>query len=57
MKTLTLKKERGHYRKHNELHDFLYHFQLYEVERPAVVDNAYAVGGHLARVFEEGYAP
>ena len=38
-----------------------YHFlddlELHDVERTAVVYEAYLVGGHLGDVFKEGYSP
>lgn len=37
--------------------DFLNHLELNERERTAVFDEAYAIGGNLANILKEGYAP
>ena len=46
--------EYSEYRKGNRLLD---HFQLPQVEWPAVFDKAYPVGGHLTTILEQGDAP
>ena len=57
MQCLTLKKQVGNDGEDNQGDAFLYHLELYERERPAVARETYAVGRHLAAVFEESDAP
>ena len=42
---------------HDERNHFLYHFELYERKRTAVVHYAESVGRHLTNVLEQGNSP
>lgn len=56
-KRFTLKHNICNNGKHDETNTFLYHFQLNERKRTAVVLKADAIGWHLTTIFKEGYAP
>ena len=57
LQLLVLKHHVGNNHEHGKAYAFLYHFQLYELERAAVSHEAYSVGRHLTAIFEEGNAP
>lgn len=46
-----------HYGKYDEADDLLYHLELYEIERSAIVDESESVSRYLATVFKERDAP
>lgn len=57
VQTLPLEENVGNDGEDDEGNAFLYHLELDQRERPAVADEADAVGWHLAAVLEEGYRP
>ena len=46
-----------HYGKYDEDDDLLYHLELHEIERSAIVDESESVSRYLATVFKERDAP
>lgn len=46
-----------HYGKYDEADDFLYHLELHEIERSAIVYESESVSRYLATVFKECDAP
>ena len=46
-----------HYGKYDEADDLLYHLELHEIERSAIVDESESVSRYLATVFKERDAP
>lgn len=57
MQALPLEEDVGDDGEDDERHALLYHFELYQIEWTAVVDESDAVGWYLAAVFEEGDRP
>ena len=57
MQVGALKEDVGNDGKHGQRDALLYYLELNEVERTAVLDEAHAVGGHLAAILEESDAP
>ena len=57
MQALPLEEDVGDDGEDDERHALLYHFELYQIEWTAVVDESDAVGWYLTAVFEEGNRP
>ena len=57
MKGLALEHEGHDDGEHHQRHHLLNDLELDEVERPAIVNNAKAVGRHLAHILKQGDAP
>lgn len=46
-----------HYGKYDEADDLLYHLELHEIERSAIIDESESVSRYLTTVFKERDAP
>ena len=57
MKRLSGEHTLGYYREDNQTYNFLYHFQLYKVERTTILDESDTVGWYLTAVVKEGNSP
>ena len=57
VQVLPLEEDVGDDAEDNQRDDFLYDFELHQVERSAVVDEADTVGRHLTAVLEKGNHP
>jgi hypothetical protein len=57
MQSLSLEEDVGNDGKDDKRYAFLYHFQLYQIERTAIVYESDAIGWYLTAIFKEGYGP
>lgn len=57
MESFALKEQRDDHREHDERNDLLYHFELNERERTAVVLYAETIGRNLTNILKQGDAP
>ena len=57
VQSLSLEEDIGDDGEDDERHALLYHFELYQIEWTAVVDESDAVGWYLTAIFEEGDGP
>ena len=57
MQALALEEDVGDDGEDDEWHAFLYHLELYQGEGTTVVNEADAIGRHLAAIFKKGDGP
>ena len=57
VQSLSLEEDIGDDGEDDKRYAFLYHFQLYQIERTAIVYESDAVGWYLTAIFKEGYGP